>query len=379
MIQKNNVIATTYLPSLQTLLNFIKLEKMDYTMLKTNAINAINALLEAQLIAVSRESGIDISILQKYVGDSSAPVIAEKKKRAPPKKKVAEPVNTELPTTEVSTTEVQVVAPVVEKKKRAPPKKKVAEPVVDVPTVIDGPTTETDSVTEVPVVEKKKRAPPKKKVAETVVDVPTVVDGPTTEVDVTNPVPEKKKRAPPKKKVAETVAQNDVPLEEKKKRAPPKKKTEEPANKCYICKNTKDLCSTGNSDGFVCEKCISNPESAQAFCVTCKRYEETDGDGYCGKCQDLAESETIKIDSSDDEEEDIEYVESSRHPVREVDISGTVYLVDHDNIAFLKSSKKRVGKYNRDKHQIQALDADSDSDSDSSSSEDELPIDDDDM
>ncbi len=317
--------------------NFIELsqiEKMDYNMLKTNAINAINALLEAQLIAVSRESGIDISILQKYVGDSSAPVIAEKKKRAPPKKKVvAEPVvnvpTTDVPTTDVPTTdavtevpittevvtEVPVTTEVPEKKKRAPPKKKVvAETEV---TNTDAPTNETE------VPEKKKRAPPKKKVVEIAV---------TTEAET--PIAEKKKRAPPKKKVTEEPSDDAPVVEDKKKRAPPKKKTE-PANKCYICKNEKDLRSTGNSDGYVCEKCVSNPESTQAFCVTCKRYEETDGDGYCGKCQDESETDTVKLDSSDDEEEVV------RHHL----------------------------------HQIQ----EADSDSDSSSSDDELPIDDDDM
>ena len=190
-------------------------------------------------------------------------------------------------------------------------------------------------------------------------------------------MPEKKKRAPPKKKtelvteVAVTEAPVTTEVPEKKKRAPSKKKTE-PVNNCYLCKNEKDLRSTGNSDGYVCESCISNPESSQAFCLTCKRYEETDGDGYCGRCQDSDETETIKLAFSD-EEEDIEYVESSRHPVREVDISGTVYLVDNEEVAFLKSSKKKVGKYNRDKHRIQAVE----DDSDSSSSDDELPINDD--
>lgn len=354
-------------------------------MLKTNAINAINALLEAQLMAVSRESGIDISILQKYVGDSSAPVIPEKKKRAPPKKKVVvEPmpitdvsVVTEVPViadvpvvTEVPViTDVPVITEVPEKKKRAPPKKKVvAESVVNEVAVTTETEVQTTDVPTTEVPEKKKRAPPKKKVvAEPVVNEVAV----TTETEAP-PIAEKKKRAPPKKKVTEVPSEDAPVVEEKKKRAPPKKKTE-PANKCYICKNEKDLCSTGNSDGYVCKNCISNPESTQAFCITCKRYEETDGDGYCGKCQDLAETETVKLDSSDDE--DIEYVESSRHPVREVDVSGTVYLVDNEEVAFLKSSKKRVGKYNRDKHRIQALD---DSDSDSSS-DDELPIDDDDM
>lgn len=344
---------------------------MDYNMLKTNAINAINALLEAQLMAVSRESGIDITILQKYVGDSSAPVIQEKKKRAPPKKKV--PI-TDVAVTEVPINEVQVV----EKKKRAPPKKKVQVPeaVIEVQVtevqvteaVTEVQVTELPITTEVPA-EKKKRAPPKKKVTTEVAQTEAV-----TEVPVTTEVPaEKKKRAPPKKKVTtEVEAVTDVPVEEKKKRAPPKKK--EPANKCYLCKNTKDLRSTGNSDGYVCQHCVANSE-CQAFCKTCNRYEETDGEGYCGKCQD-SETETVKLPDSSDEE-NVEYVESSRHPVREVDISGTIYLVDNEEVAFLKSSKKRVGKYNRDKHRIQALD--SDSDSSSSSSDDELPICDDDM
>jgi hypothetical protein len=198
-------------------------------------------------------------ILQKYVGDSSAPVLPEKKKRAPAKKKEVEPVVVDVPTTDVSTTEAPITTEVPEKKKRAPPKKKVVEPVV-----VDVPTTEVTTT-------------------QTNTDVPVVTDVPTTEV------PEKKKRAPPKKKtevaVAEVVTTEDpvttVPVTaevpEKKKRAPAKKKTE-PVNNCYLCKNEKDLRSTGNSDGYVCESCISNPESSQAFCLTCKRYEETDGD-----------------------------------------------------------------------------------------------------
>jgi len=258
-------------------------------MLKTNAINAINALLEAQLMVVSRESGIDISILQKYVGD--APVIQEKKKRAPPKKKVPVEVPvieavipaivTEMPPIEVSHIEVPVTIEVPEKKKRAPPKKKVLEPVTEVPAI------------EVTVVEeKKKRAPPKKKVQAP--EVPAIVMEVPAIVMEVPAVEEKKKRAPPKKKVAEPVAQNDdVP----KKRAPAKKKTEEPANMCYICKNTKDLQTTGNSDGYVCQHCVDNSDG-QAFCKTCNRYEETDGDGYCGKCQDLQEIATVKLDDS---------------------------------------------------------------------------------
>jgi len=67
---------------------------------------------------------------------------------------------------------------------------------------------------------------------------------------------------------------------------------------CYLCESTSDLRSTGNSDGFVCATCISDPDNTNAFCVKCLRYEETDDFTLCGKCQ--------SIDDSDDDDEDAE-------------------------------------------------------------------------
>lgn len=67
---------------------------------------------------------------------------------------------------------------------------------------------------------------------------------------------------------------------------------------CYSCQSTNDLRSTGNSDGFVCATCISDPDNTNAFCVKCLRYEETDDFVLCGKCQ--------FINDSDDEEEEEE-------------------------------------------------------------------------
>ena len=122
-------------------------------MLKMNAIDAINALLEAQLKEVSKGSGIDMNILRGYVGE-----LRMEKKRAPAKKK--EQANAEqvvqanaeqvVQANAVQKNAVQenaVQEVVVEKKKRAPAKKK-----------------EQANAEKVAVKEKKKRAPAKKKV-----------------------------------------------------------------------------------------------------------------------------------------------------------------------------------------------------------------------
>lgn len=79
---------------------------------------------------------------------------------------------------------------------------------------------------------------------------------------------------------------------------------------CYSCQSTKDLRSTGNSDGFVCATCISDPDNTNAFCVKCLRYEETDDFVLCGKCQ--------FINDSDDEEEDSDAEEEASDAEEEV-------------------------------------------------------------
>ena len=263
---------------------------MNLEILKTNAINAIAALLEAQLLVVSTNTGIDINVLHDYVGEPHTQPVPEKKKRAPPKKKVAtvaEP-NSELHNSELPATEL---VPPPEKKKRAPPKKKVVEP--------EQPNSELPATELVPPPEKKKRAPPKKK--EIITDAVAVTDAEPSAVG-----PEKKKRAPPKKKVNEVVTDVAVtnvtvtepnsqliPPPDKKKRAPPKKKeiitevpSNTPPNMCYLCKSISDLHSTGNSDGFVCNTCIHN-DISNAFCINCHRYEETNDFTLCGTCQSL--------------------------------------------------------------------------------------------
>ena len=71
---------------------------------------------------------------------------------------------------------------------------------------------------------------------------------------------------------------------------------------CYLCESTSDLRSTGNSDGFVCATCISDPDNTNAFCVKCLRYEETDDFTLCGKCQFIDDSEDEE--NAEDQDQD---------------------------------------------------------------------------
>ena len=56
-------------------------------------------------------------------------------------------------------------------------------------------------------------------------------------------------------------------------------------NKCFSCHEAKDrMEETGNSLGFICYDCMEDiPE--MNFCDRCNRYEETDGENLCGRCQ----------------------------------------------------------------------------------------------
>jgi hypothetical protein len=268
---------------------------MNLEILKTNAMNAIAALLEAQLLVVSEKSGIDINVLHDYVGE---PHTQEKKKRAPPKKKV--PVTEVVAVAEPNSELVLSELPPAEKKKRAPPKKKVTEVVTDATTVAE-PNSELTTCAVVPPPEKKKRAPPKKKVTEVVAVAEPNSQLPNSELPNSElPAPEKKKRAPPKKKVTDVVAvaepNSELPANsqpEKKKRAPPKKKVTDavpsntPPDMCYLCQSKKELRSTGNSDGFVCWACVHSEENPNGFCVMCERYEEINDFKLCGRCQSL--------------------------------------------------------------------------------------------
>lgn len=140
----------------------------DIQQLTTIASQAIAALLLRQIELISNSTNIPVSVLCSYaniqvpvapvapvaIPEQVAP-IPEKKKRAPPKKKV-------ISETDAVLEEATEVAP--EKKKRAPPKKKVAPEEPNNATVV-APDEPTGAIVVTPVIatEKKKKAPPKKK------------------------------------------------------------------------------------------------------------------------------------------------------------------------------------------------------------------------
>jgi hypothetical protein len=168
---------------------------------------------------------------------AAAPVVSEKKKRAPAKKK--EPVVNETP----AATEGEAAPIVSEKKKRAPAKKK--EPIATETPATEGEVAPAVTTSEPVVTEKKKRAPAKKKEPVTTTnETPPVTEGDVAPVVTTSDpvVTEKKKRAPAKKKepvVTETPSAEEevtpavnsptpatpepATASEKKKRAPVKK------------------------------------------------------------------------------------------------------------------------------------------------------------
>jgi hypothetical protein len=75
------------------------------------------------------------------------------------------------------------------------------------------------------------------------------------------------------------------------------------ADMCGCCDKVKEnLKETGNSIGFVCEACEED-NTEMAFCDGCHRYEETDGENLCGRCQSDPKKRT-KYDSDSDSDSD---------------------------------------------------------------------------
>jgi hypothetical protein len=74
------------------------------------------------------------------------------------------------------------------------------------------------------------------------------------------------------------------------------------ADMCGCCDKVKEnLKETGNSIGFVCEACEED-NTEMAFCDGCHRYEETDGENLCGRCQSDPKKRT-KYDSDSDSDD----------------------------------------------------------------------------
>ena len=337
--------------------------------------------------------------------DADKPV-PEKKKRAPAKKKepVAKP-ETEVAKPETDSDakpETEVVKP--EKKKRAPAKKK--EPVAKPDTEDAKPETEGAKPDADAVPEKKKRAPAKKK-------EPVSADE------------EEEKKAKKEQEALEKKAKKEQSdkeaLEKKAKKEQEalekKVKKEQEALEKKAKKEQEALEKKAKEEvGDKKAKKVVSKKVVAVVAAPIARFEANEQVRYLrpnGKTVDVVieyviqnadyveyrlqvvgKNETILSreeslfdldekpaypDSSDDDDDadtvkmaDTPETSPSKMDAEEVVINGTSYLIDSDNVAYLKSSNKMVGRYDADSHTIGQIEADEDSEAENSD-EDEMP------
>jgi hypothetical protein len=356
-------------------------EQMSILMLK--ASESLSALWYSQLEVISEKIGVSMDVLCGCF-NLQVPMVplAEKKKRAPAKKKeaVAEAVSVNEG--------ADNVVPLVEKKKRAPAKKKGG--VVEVVGVKEGtesnvvlPDEKKEAVAvdvkdgvESGVVEKKKRAPAKKKDAVAVAE--DVNDGDESGVV------EKKKRAPAKKKdaVVEDVKDGDesaesavVPVVEKKKRAPAKKKDAvavvedvKDGDESAVVEKKKQAPAKKNEVLYIKELVDWNTKVAESVVEKKKR-------APAKKKEAVAKAVVKAVDVNEDEEScsgNTVPMKPDRIDVEEVVIGGSSFLVADDGRAYLKSSRQVVGKYDPTEKTMKPLSYDDDEED--AGDDDECPV-----
>jgi chemotaxis protein histidine kinase CheA len=367
-------------------------------MLLVKANEAIAALWLNQLKTISNATGVGMDVLyaclDMQVPTGTAP---EKKKRAPPKKKEDK---APVPEQEEEGKEVAAAA-APEKKKRAPPKKKTDEVVV--PSLSD----ESEQAT---AVAPKKRAPPKKK--ELVIsqdDTSVAISETSVAVSNTSSAAEEKKAKKDAEALEKKMKKELEALEKKMKKEAEalekKAKKEAEALEKAAKKDTKKAPA---------KKATKKKEDEQKKPEIVARFKEHDQVRYLRptgktvdavveyvikyddyveyKLQVIGKNETILSreettfsldqipndpeDESDDEDDadtvimpesapssrprkqtkrpDV-FLKNTRINVERVNINGTSYLIGENDIAFLESSKKMVGKYDSEDHSIRQL------------------------
>jgi hypothetical protein len=296
--------------------------------LMLKASESIALLWLSQLETISASTGVEMSVLCGCL-NLHVPEKVDKKKRAPAKKKESLVV--------VATNVVDVPEHVLEKKKRAPAKKKeslvvVATNVVDVPEQ---------------VLEKKKRAPAKKK--ESVVAVVSSVVN-----DVPEQVLEKKKRAPAKKE--EVVVVVDV-----REEVPAKKEEVEPnveveletvvvvkSKKVSEKKALKTKPSKTDNDALKNEKKAQKKADKKAdkkIATTIANDDDNDADSVSCSGDTVIMPPSPPPSPRQSPRQSPEESCKPRIDVEEVIIGATSFLVSDNNVAYLKSSRLPVGKY----------------------------------
>ena len=396
-------------------------------LLISKATEAISALWFNQLEIIHKSTGIEMQVLinclnmQVNVEPAREP---EKKKRAPAKKKEAPPAEAKTSTKtseeEETDSDPNTNAALPEKKKRAPAKKKETPPA-------ETKTSEENPDSALP--EKKKRAPAKKKEAP--------ADGEKEEAPLTDDKAKKeaealekkaKKEAEALEKKAKKEQSEKEALEKKAKKeaeALEKKAKKEQSEKEALEKKANEEAKEEKGEDEkkkAPKKAAPKAEDkkkkgkqvvAAAPLLMPKfganeqvRYVRPNGktvdviieyaiqqeDYVEYRLQVVGKNETILSreeslfeleervadpDSSDDDADTVKMADSPQSspskPGEEVDINGTLYVIDENKVAYLKSSNKMAGKYDRVRHTICQMQPEEDIYSEHSD-EDELPV-----
>ena len=383
-------------------------------LLMSKASEAIAALWLTQLEIIHKSTGIEMDVLvnclnmQVNVEPAREP---EKKKRAPAKKKepaapaiepAREPVEPAAPAVE------PVVEPVVEKKKRAPAKKKQEE-------VLDDKAKKEQSEKEAQEKKAKKEAEAQEKKEKKEAEAQekkAKKEAEAQEKKAKKEAEAQEKKAKKEAEAQEKKAKKEAEALEKKAKKEEEKKAKEAealekkGKKAAEALEKKAAPKAQEKKGKKAVAAVAAAPLPKFGANEQVRYVRPNGktvdvvveyaiqhDDYVEyRLQVVGKNETIlsreeslfeleeKVadpDSSDDDDADTVKMAASPQaspckPAEEVVINGTSYLIDGDDTAYLKSSNKMAGKYDRVRHTIGQAQPEDDSEC-GESDEDELP------
>ena len=360
-----------------------KIFKMEMQqLLMSKASEAIAALWLTQLEIIHKSTGIEMDVLvnclnmQVNVEPAREPAV-EKKKRAPAKKKepAAPAVEPAVEPVEPDAAVEPVVEPVVEKKKRAPAKKKQEEVLDDKAKKeqLEKEALEKKANKEKEALEKKEK---KEKEAQ---EKKAKKEKEALEKKAKKEEEKKAKEAEALekkgKKAAEALEKKAAPkAQEKKGKKAVAAVAAAPLPKFGANEQVRYVRPNGKTVDVVVEYAIQHDDYVEYRLQVVGKNET-----ILSREESLFELEekVADPDSSDDDDADTVKMAASPQaspckPAEEVVINGTSYLIDGDDTAYLKSSNKMAGKYDRVRHTIGQAQPEDDSEC-GESDEDELP------
>jgi hypothetical protein len=320
--------------------------------------------------------------------------LPEKKKRAPAKKK-------ETPPAETKTSEENPDSALPEKKKRAPAKKKEAPadgekeeaPLTDDKAKKEAEALEKKAKKEAEALEKKAKKEQSEKEAlekKAKKEAEALEKKAKKEAEA---LEKKAKKEQSEKEALEKKANEEAKEEkgedEKKKKAAPKAEDKKKKGKQVVAavaaapllmpkfganEQVRYVRPNGKTVDVIIEYAIQQEDYVEYRLQVVGKNET-----ILSREESLFELEekVADPDSSDDDADTVKMADSPQSspskPGEEVDINGTLYVIDENKVAYLKSSNKMAGKYDRVRHTICQMQPEEDIYSEHSD-EDELPV-----